>query len=111
MSKSGYLQRREVQLDAYGQAVRETYVQFMIDLFSIALNERKTMGKDTFGAERQEKIIHRVDELFDEYHEALEKGEEADVIRFHFDERLYKIFGDKFAVFETRYPWIRKARY
>ena len=57
MGKNGYLQRQKCAVDAYRQAERDTYIQFMIDMFMVALNDPEVMGKDVFGYARLKKVL------------------------------------------------------
>ena len=47
--QSGYLKRKKVEIGVYRQAEKETYIQFMSDMFQIALNDPDVMGKDVLG--------------------------------------------------------------
>ena len=50
--KNGYLQKQKATVDAYRQAEKETYIQFMTDTLILTLNDPEVMGKDVFGRER-----------------------------------------------------------
>lgn len=47
--QSGYLKRKKVEIGVYRQAEKGTYIQFMSDMFQIALNDPDVMGKDVLG--------------------------------------------------------------
>lgn len=43
--QSGYLKRKKVEIGVYRQAEKETYIQFMSDMFQIALNDPDVMER------------------------------------------------------------------
>ena len=65
MGKNGYLEKQKKQIDAYRQAEKDTYVQYMVDMFSLALSDPDVMGKDVFGKDRLSKVIHAVEKNYD----------------------------------------------
>lgn len=50
--KSGYLMRQKVRDDVLELAYKQTYQQYMTDMFIIALNDPDVMGKDVLGYKR-----------------------------------------------------------
>ena len=105
---------REVQatIDAYRQAEKETYIQFMTDTLMLTLNDPEIMGKDVFGEKRIRKIVMAWGKVYDRYHGALEKGDEADFYQVKMDEALKRLLGEEgFVPFEERYEWIRRTMY
>ena len=71
--KSGYLEREKAKIGVYRQAEKETYIQFMSDMFQIALNDPEVMGKDVLGEARIKKVVEAASANYDLYHRALEK--------------------------------------
>lgn len=112
MGKNGYLERQKATIDAYRQAEKETYIQFMTDTLMLTLNDPEVMGKDVFGRKRIVKIVRAWGRVYDQYHGALEKGDEADFFQVKLDEALERLLGSEgFVPFERRYDWIKKASY
>lgn len=101
----------EQRIDAYRQAERETYRQYMIDMFSVCLNDPEVMGKDVLGEERLTKLLIAVGINYDLYHEALENSVTADVAQDKLDAKLMKAFKKHFDPFPVRYPWIKASKY
>lgn len=106
VKKSGYLLRRQAELRVYLQAERDTYIQYMTDVFGIVLNSPEVMGKDTFGKERMNRIVIACGKAFDAYHMALEKRDDSDYYQIRLDERLRKIYGKDLKRFGERYAFI-----
>lgn len=112
MGKNGYLEKRKKQIDTYRQAEKDTYVQHMVDMFSLTLSDPEVMGKDVFGKDRLSKVIHAVEKNYDTYHTALEKHVEADYYQEQIDKKLRASLGDENVVpFEKRYDWLVKQKY
>lgn len=105
--QSGYLKRKKVEISVNRQAEKETYIQFMSDMFQIALNDPEVMGKDVLGEARIRKVVEAASANYDLYHRALEKHVEAGYVQDKLDERLRKIFKERLVPFELRYPWIK----
>lgn len=55
--QSGYLKRRKARDGVMEQAYKQTYQQYMTDMFIIALNDPAVMGKDVLGYTSHIKII------------------------------------------------------
>lgn len=111
MGKNGYLDRQRAAIGAYRQAEKETYIQYMTDTLILTLNDPHTMGKDVFGEQRIKKIISAWGEMFDTYHGALEKGDEADYFQERLDQRLKGVAGEDFHPFSERYEWVKRQIY
>ncbi len=109
---SGLLMRQQNENKVYTQATKETYIQFMCDIYSMVLNDPKVMGKGVFGKARLLRISKAVDDLYGKYHGAIEgaKNDESDALRVMMDERLERIYGDLFTPFEKRYDWVQPVR-
>lgn len=113
MSKqSGLLKRQQAEINAYRQAEKDTYIQYMTDTLMITLNDPEYVGRDVFGEDRITKVVLGWGKVFDEYHGALEKGPEADYYQEKLDERLKKILKKRGVVpFRKRYDWLIKPKY
>ena len=107
MGRNGYLERKKQEVDAYRQAEKETYIQFMGDLISLVLNDPKYVGKDVFGKKRLLKINEGLTEYFERFHPALEKRDDSDVYQTHMDDRLKEIYEEDFVPFGVRYDWLK----
>lgn len=105
--RNGYLERQEQSINAYRQAEKETYIQFMGDLISLVLNDPDYVGKDVFGKGRLVKVNEGLTHYFDLFHGALEKRHDSDVFQTHLDERLKDIYDDEFVPFRQRYDWLK----
>ena len=106
-----YSQVIDDRIDAYRQAERETQRQFMIDMFSVSLNDPEVMGKDVLGESRLVKLLNAVGKNYDIYHEAIERSPLADVVQDKLDKKLKSIFKSRFDSFPVRYPWIIRETY
>ena len=112
MSKNGYLERQKRTVDAYRQAEKDTYIQYMIDMFMVTLNDPDVMGKDVFGKDRIVRVVHAVEKNFSRFELALTKADEADYYQEKLDQRLAKILGREALVpFPKRYEWIKIPGY
>lgn len=104
--KVDYQTRQKAKLDAYRQAEKETYIQFMTDTLVLTLNDPEVMGKDVFGKKRLQKVVEAWGKKYDQYCGALLPGDEADYHQIKLDERLSQIFGSDFEKFGKRYYWL-----
>lgn len=104
--KITFQDRQTAKLNAYRQAEKETYIQFMTDTLVLTLNDPAIMGKDVFGKKRIQRVIKGWGEKYDQYCGALVPGDEADYHQIKLDERLSQIFGDDFEKFGKRYYWL-----
>lgn len=118
--KNSYLQKQEVARQVYMDATADTYTQFMVDMFILALNDPEVMGKDVFGKKRIQKVVAGVQAKYDYFHNALKYGknkrEREELTPEYYQDKpdmaLRQILGDEgFADFETRYDWLKKVRY
>ena len=113
MKKSGYLERRATVTGGKVQAAKDTYIQFMVDLFCIALNDKAVMGKDVLGAKRLGRVVEAVDRFYDKYSDAIEsagRNEEREALRVMLDNRLRRFAGDELIPFPQRYYWLIPER-
>ena len=112
MGKNGYLQRQKNTVDVYRQAEKDTYIQYMIDMFMVTLNDPEVMGRDVFGKDRIVRVVHAVEENFSRFELALTKADEADYYQEKLDQRLAKILGkEELVPFPKRYEWIKIPGY
>ena len=109
--KSGYLERKKNEIGVYRQAEKDTYIQFMSDMFQIALNDPEVMGKDVLGEGRIRRVVDAASKNFDAFHGALENIPEADYYQEKLDQRLRHIFKERLVPFAKRYWWISRPRY
>ena len=47
--RSGYLDRKKAEIGVYRQAEKDTYIQFMSDMWQITLNDPEIMGRMSSG--------------------------------------------------------------
>lgn len=112
MGKNGYLQKRKQTINTYRQAEKDTYIQYMVDIFMIVLNDPAVMGKDVFGKKRIMRVVEAVSKTFDNYALALTDQDEADYLQEKLDQRLASILGDDDLIpFSKRYGWIEQKGY
>lgn len=81
--------------------------QFAADLFEIAMHD---CG---IGPAKIAEVADRAMQITPENERALDvkRDPEADVYQHHIDERLKRIFADRFQPWDERYDWLRKVRY
>lgn len=110
--KNAFLERQRQTEDRMFSAGIRCGIQYNNDMYHIVLNDPEIMGKDTFGAERLEKIHKAVEKMSDHYSSALDANDpEADYYREKLDSRLRKIWKDKLLPFEERLHELRKISY
>lgn len=103
--------KQQASIEVWRQAERDTYVQFMTDVFLLMLNDPDIMGKDVFGQVRVGRICEHIQEYVDEYGKVLKPTDDQDYYQFKMDERLKRIVGaEKFRPFEQRYSWLKKPK-
>lgn len=107
--QSGYLQRREAELDATFYAGAAMAMQFAMDTLQMALHQTEGWGYD-----RIMRITQAWLETQREYKPALNcKDPEADVRQEHMDRVLAQIINGKAELipFPDRYPELKKIKY
>ena len=110
--KNAFLEKQRQKEDAIFSSGIRCGIQYNNDIFHIVLNDPDIMGKDTFGAERLEKIHKAVEAASEYYADALDaKKIEADVYRDKLDRRLRKIWKDKLLPFEKRFDELKQVSY
>lgn len=110
--QSGYLKRQKARDDVLERAYKQTYQQYMTDMFIIALNDPTVMGKDVLGYKRLMRVLLAVEANYDRFFDALTKNAEADYARVKMDAIMQNICPpEKFIPFEKRYEWLPKITY
>ena len=107
--QSGYLQRREAELDATFNAGAAMAMQFAMDTLQMALHQTEGWGYD-----RIMRITHNWVAVQREYKPARDcRNPEADVRQVHMDRVLAEIIGGKAELirFPDRYPNAKKIKY
>ena len=111
MGANGYLKRQQVHLQAALDIGEEMGMQKMWDYVQDCLSDPDIMNKDTFGAERINRLFEGLKQRADVYHVAFTDDKEADYYQEKLDARLRRIHGDKLQPFAERYPYIKKMGY
>lgn len=103
----------QAKIEAGKEAARQTFTQYMADMFILALNDPDVMGKDVFGYERIQRVIAGVGKNYDTYFDALTKTAEADYARSKLDIEIFRIMkgSSDFKTFEQRYYYLPEIRY
>ena len=110
--QSGYLKHRKARNGVMEQAYKQTYQQYMTDMFIIALNDPAVMGKDVLGYKRLMRVLLAVEANYDRFFDALTKNAEADYARVKMDAIMQNICPpEKFIPFEKRYEWLPEITY
>lgn len=107
--QSGYLKRRDAELDAAFNAGAAMALQFATDTLQITIHQ-----KDGWGYDRVMRLTHDWIDTQREYKPALNcKDAAADVCQEHMDRVLAEIIGGKQELrpFPERYPELRKVTY
>lgn len=111
MAKNDYLQRQRAVHQGFLDAGEQLGMQKMWDYIQIVLRDPDIVGKDTFGANRLEKVFEGLKEVADQYHTAFTDDKEADYYQEMMDRQLKEIWGDKFSPFYERYPQLKQFAY
>ena len=107
--QSGYLQRRDAELEAAFNAGAATALQFATDTLQMTIHQKDGWGYD--------RIMHLTKDWVDtqrEYKPALNcKDKAADVRQEHMDRVLAEIINGKAELipFPARYPDLKKIKY
>lgn len=107
--QSGYLQRREAELNATFNAGAAMAMQFALDTLQMALHQTEGWGYD-----RIMRVTHAWMETQREYRPALNcKDPAADVMQEHMDRVLAQIINGKAELipFPDRYKDLKKIKY
>ena len=112
MGKNGFLERQQIERQAYFDAGLQMGRQQILDMMCVVLNDPDIMGKDTFGKERLIKVVKGIGEYIDVFQKAWERDDETDYYRTKMDERLAKIYGDEMHdTFGVRYEFCKEFDY
>ena len=109
--KNSYLEKQRAMQQGFLDVGEQFGLQKMWDYVQIVLHDPKVMGKDTFGAERLDKIFQALKTVADEYHIAFTNDKEADYYQEMLDRQIRDIWGDKTMPFYERYPELKQVRY
>lgn len=107
--QSGYLQRRNAELDAAFLAGTAMAAQFAVDTLQMTMHQQ-----EGWGYTRIMRVTHEWMEIQREYKSALNcKDPEADVRQVHMDRVLAEIINGKAELipFPARYPDLKKIKY
>lgn len=107
--QSGYLQRRNAELDAVFWAGATMAAQFAVDTLQMTMHQQEGWGYN-----RIMRVTHEWMEIQREYKSALNcKDPAADVCQEHMDRVLKEIIRDKAELipFPDRYKDLKKVRY
>lgn len=108
---NAYLNQLKSRDYANRAAARQTYEQFMTDMFIFTLNDPKYMKKDIFGYFRLKNVLKGVGEYYDMFFDALGTGPEADYLREKMDEKMKGIVKNHgpFIPFGDRYDYVKSV--
>lgn len=107
--QSGYLQRREAELDATFNAGAAMAMQFAMDTLQMALHQTEGWGYD-----RIVRLCEAWQHIRDEYRPAINPSNPAaDVMQEHMDRVMAQIISGKQELipFAERYPELKKVKY
>ena len=111
MPKNNYMMHRMAETQAILDIGVSVGFQQAMDFVSICLHDPDVAGTDTWGPERQRRLIEAVQQRDKHYSEAFGKGPEADVYREHLDRELRDCWKEHMEPFDVRYPWLNKISY
>lgn len=112
MKQSGMIKRQKIRDGVMEKAVKQTFQQYMSDMFILALNDPDVMGKDVLGYKRLVRVMDAVQKNYDRFYDALRKTDESDYCRVKMDEAMKRIIpADAFIPFEERYEWLPQISY
>ena len=95
MAKNQYLEKRQVERQAFLDVGIRFGRQQILDLVSLVLRDPEIMGKDIFGKVRLMKVVKGIGDYIDTYQKAWEKTEETDYYRAKLDAALAEAYGDE----------------
>ena len=93
MAKNDYIAKQRAKERAFFDAGLQMGRQQIIDMLALVLHDPDTMGRDTFGRERLNKVVAAIGKYIDEYHLAFVRHDETDYWRKKLDEALAEAFG------------------
>ena len=106
-SKNEFLKKRDERDKKFFLAGMNQGIQLVHDFLEVALRDKETMGKDTFGKGRIDKIFDKIRQCDDHFHLAFTDHVEADKRQEELDAILREIYGDKLVPFAERYPYAK----
>lgn len=101
-----YLEKQAAIQQALFDAGISVGYQRCIDELALAINDL-----EGYGAKRTEELFLKMQEYGEMFRLAYTNDKEADYYQAKLDERLEKIFHEKFQPFKARYPDIKQQRY
>lgn len=110
-SKNDFLKKRDERDRRFFEAGMQTGIQMVTDFVQIALRDPQTVGKDTFGRGRIERLFQTCGALDDHFHVAFSGAVDADYVQEEMDASLREIYGDDLVPFALRYPWLKQLGY
>lgn len=106
--KNAYLEKQRATQQEYIRVSERVTRQLMVDCMMVVLNEE--FG---FGYDRIRRVVDALIVRYDQYHDALDGGPEADYLQEKLDEAISRIMKDRerFYTFRERYPDIKAISY
>jgi len=106
--KNAFLEKQRVIQQEYIRVSERVTRQLMVDCMMVVLNEE--FG---FGYDRIKRVVDTLVVRYDQYHDALDGGPEADYVQEKLDEAISRIMKDRerFYTFRERYPDIKTITY
>lgn len=111
MAVNGYLKKQQAERQACLDIGEEMGMQKMWDYVQDCLSDPDIMNKDTFGAERINRLFEGLKQRADMFHVAFTDDKEADYYQEMLDARLRRIHKDKLQPFYERYPYLKQFGY
>lgn len=111
MAQNEFLKKRDERDRKFFDAGMSMGVQLVHDFVQIALRDPETMGKDTFGRARIEKLFRKVGQCDDYFHLCFTDHKEADKRQEEMDNLLREIWGKDTDPFQKRYPFAKYFGY
>lgn len=107
--KNSYLAKRQAVVDEAFRVSERITRQFDVDSWQIALAR---YAKLDLGYQRIMEITELAEKVRKEYAPAFKSGPEADVYRYHLDQKLAEIAkGREIIPYEKRYPEMKQITY
>jgi hypothetical protein len=110
-SKNEFLKKRDARDRAFYEAGMMMGCQLVHDFVQMALRDQETMGKDTFGRARIEKLFNKCKEYDDYYSLCFTDHKDADKRQEEMDAVLKELWGKDLCPFAERYPYAKQFGY
>ena len=107
---NAFLAKQEAIKQRCFEAGCDITAQQFFDYLCIVLNDPEVMGKDTFGANRLNKIHEALKQTDKFFSEAFVNSQESDYYQEKLDAALQQIFGE-IQPFGKRYPYLKEWDY